>query len=240
MTNTRPANSADDWVFVHSSGLGPRQFSRTTAAIGGRAPPLSGYDGQAIDVDTWHWHQDLARVTALAGPDSVLVGHSYGGFLALQAALQQSVRAVVVWEPVVWSVLRTSHTPKQAAALTDPTLPLQTWLSAFINYWNGPMAWQSMQARHREPFERYGAKVRLEVAALLTDRTPEATWSSLRTPVLVLRGDQTIADAQTGCEALANLLPEATYEVVAGAGHMGPVTAEAEFRQRCLRWVQDL
>lgn len=198
---------------------------------------LTGYDSP-VEPTTWRWTQDMDRVIDAIDADTVLFGHSYGGFIALQAAMRRAVRAVIVWEPVVWSVIRGQQRWQRGEPLVDRSLSQRDWIRGFIDFWNGAGAWEAMAARHRAPFEHFGAKVRLEVEALLTDETSLERWGSLKTPTLVIRGDQTIDEAVACCAGLAKALPNATEAVVRGAGHMGPVTAEAEMRALCERWLQ--
>jgi pimeloyl-ACP methyl ester carboxylesterase len=67
------------------------------------APDLIGYGG-----DPWppgkpfHFGQDVERLAGLLDRPADVVGHSYGGLLALQLALAQPerVRSLALYEPV--------------------------------------------------------------------------------------------------------------------------------------------
>jgi pimeloyl-ACP methyl ester carboxylesterase len=79
----------------------------------GQSPPWQG--------DRPLWLADevalLAAAFAAAGPKFHLVGHSYGGAVALKAALSDPgrVASLVLFEPVLFSLL-TTEDPTQAAA----------------------------------------------------------------------------------------------------------------------------
>ena len=58
--------------------------------------------------------------------------------------------------------------------------------------------------------------------------TPASAYAVLRFPVLVLRGEHAPAPTRHIAEALPALTPCAHLAVVGGAGHLGPLTHEAE------------
>jgi 2-succinyl-6-hydroxy-2,4-cyclohexadiene-1-carboxylate synthase len=65
-------------------------WSPIAAAVGERYPV------KLLDFTTWTFEQRLAEIDAAAGPDSVLVGYSMGGRLALHAALRARLAGLVV------------------------------------------------------------------------------------------------------------------------------------------------
>ncbi len=225
-------------VYVHSSGLGPSQWRRTQAALGGHAVPLSGYDDTPWSPEGG-WEQDLALVQAALGSETTLVGHSYGGLLALHAARlsapPRAVQRLVVWEPVAWSVLDAPPDIDDFTAWADA--PIDVWMAGFIAFWNGPGAWEAMSAKQRAPFVRHGEKVRTEVMGLITDTTSAEAWAQVDMPTLLLSGAQTKPAASETCRRLAEVLPQAEHRVVPGCGHMGPLTHEAAFRRELTRFL---
>src|SRR6185436_7670595 len=95
-----------------------------------------------------------------AGERFHLVGHSYGGAIALKAALglQPRLASLVLYEPVLFSVLL-ADAPESAAAreivsLRDDAIghidrhDPEAAARSFIEYWMGEGAWQATpQAR---------------------------------------------------------------------------------------------
>ena len=59
----------------------------------------------------------------------------------------------------------------------------------------------------------------------------------LRFPVLIIRGEHAPAPTRLIAEKLPSLLPDARLEVIAGAGHMGPLTHAAEVSALIVRHV---
>src|SRR4051812_29791747 len=103
-------------VLVHSSGLSAQQWGpivpRLAASHRVLAPDLLGYGASAPwpDPDRFDLVEDLAIVRAvIASADAPvhLVGHSYGGVLAMLAAREAParVRSLALYEPVAFHVL---------------------------------------------------------------------------------------------------------------------------------------
>jgi pimeloyl-ACP methyl ester carboxylesterase len=73
-------------------------------------------------------------------------------------------------------------------------------------------------------FLRVGRKVYLEVRSLMEERRGVEYYARIQAPVLLLNGaDSPLAARRVGGRLAAGL-PEATLEIVEGAGHMGPIT----------------
>jgi pimeloyl-ACP methyl ester carboxylesterase len=235
-------------VLLHSGGLSSRQWGKLLARLRGSrrviAPDFLGYgtsSGWPADAP-FHFEDDVALVEALAAtlPGPVdLVGHSYGGLLALRLALRrpEAVRSIAVFEPVTFGVL---HDPPDAEALADlartdsegtflddATGGKEPWLERFVDYWNGEGAWRALPEPSRENFRTVGRKLFQEVRSLLHDRLPASAYRALEAPTLLLHGTASPLSAQRVCARLAAALPRATLRPVEGAGHMGPISHAA-------------
>ena len=169
-----------------------------------------------------------------------VVGHSYGGLVALTLArLHPSrVRSLALFDPVAFGVLYAANDEAGLADLarTAPVLRPQDpafggsepWLEAFVDYWNGPGTWQAMSAASRGAFLAIGRKVFLEVDSLQRDRTAAAAYAALAIPILILVGERSPLAARRVAEILQATLSRARLQEVAGAGHMGPISHAAE------------
>ncbi len=220
-------------LFLHSSGLGPRQWARTVATLGGQAPPLIGYDGAGWRGESYAWTDDCDALTPLLTPDTDLVGHSYGGFLALQLARRYEVRSVAVWEPVVLSVLD-DHFRQDELALDQADDDLAAWLARFLGFWQ--VDWRAMSPDQQAPFLAHGRKVQAEVRALIRDKTTLSAYAEVRAPVLLLSGAETVPASNQMCDRLAAALPAARHERVPNCGHMGPLTRRDALHDRLTRF----
>jgi pimeloyl-ACP methyl ester carboxylesterase len=175
-----------------------------------------------------------------------LVGHSYGGLLALTIARRDPgrVRSIAVYDPVAFRVL---YDPPDAAGLADaarvePLLNAEVggsaaWFEQFIDYWSGPGAWRALHEGARASFLAVGRKVFLEVRSLLGDRTPASAYAGITAPALLLTGEHTPIAARRVVALLAAALPNATPVDVQGAGHMGPITHADVVNERIVRQI---
>lgn len=181
----------------------------------------------------------LQPVLARAGDPLVLVGHSYGGAVALLAALQQPrrVRALVLYEPTLFALIEADSPPPNEAdgirrAVADASAALDAGdpdgaARCFIDYWMGPGAWDQTPAARQAPIADAVKQVRGWAHALVTEPTPLAALSQLAMPVLLMVGSDTTAAARGVARRLAAVLPQGQVQPMAGLGHMGPVTHPA-------------
>ena len=104
-----------------------------------------------------------------------LVGHSYGGLLALQLALVRphAVRSIAVYEPVTFGILGEDDAEARASVAALPRYVPdehgvdEAWLAGFVDWWNGPGAWTRLAPQTRQAFRDMGWKVSEEVASLV-------------------------------------------------------------------------
>lgn len=178
----------------------------------------------------------LAPAIEAAGPRLHLVGHSYGGAVALMATLahRDRIESLVLFEPVLFSLL-IAEDPTQAgareiAAVRDDTIAAlgggdpSASAARFVDYWMGSGSWAGMPAPRREAVAAAMAVVKAEWHAAFTEPTPLATFSTLDVPVLLLTGSESPASSRGVARLLTESLPRVTPLEVEGVGHMGPVT----------------
>lgn len=236
-------------VLVHSSGLDRRQWGGVRLALeSGRRviiPDLPGYGRSAPfhRGDEFSLDDDIRVVTALlelTEEPVVLVGHSYGGFLALKAAARapDKVAAVLVHEPVIWGVfyglgdeekIQAVERANRDGRFMDPVLGgTEPWFRGFIEIWGGPGAWDALPRERRDAFLAVGPKVFAEVRALTSDRTPVAEYAALSCPVVVTVGEGTQPLELDACRALAATAKGVRLVEIPG-GHVAPIAAPAPF-----------
>lgn len=235
-------------VLVHSGGFTSRQWRRLREALAAThrviAPDLLGYGatGPWPRGAPFHFHMDVRALGALLddlGEPAHLVGHSYGGLLALHGALARPVRSLALYEPVAFSVLDPVADAEERRALA--ALPLlyegdergadDRWLAGFVEWWNGPGAWAAMSREAQEGFRAVGEKLFAEVVTLTSDDTPLSRYGTLGAPALLLGGARTPAVERRVLERLAAALPRARLQLIEGAGHMGPITHAAQVNE---------
>lgn len=171
-----------------------------------------------------------------AGDRVHLVGHSYGGAVALRAAIEQPwrFRSLVLVEPVLFSLLF-EEDPEQPGAREIASVRDDTsaWVAAgkleaaagrFIDYWMGPGAWQRTPVKRRPSLAGAMRKVRAEWGACFDEPTPLEAFARLTVPTLFLVGAESPASARGVARLLSRTLPHVTVEVLPGAGHLAPIT----------------
>jgi pimeloyl-ACP methyl ester carboxylesterase len=215
-------------LLIHSGGFTSRQWRKLGELLAPHfrvvAPNLLGYDTPWPEGKPFHYRDDLAHLQSLIEEPMHLVGHSYGGFLALQLALARPdlVRSIAVYDPVAFGAIDESELPQIRRDFDgDP------WLAQFVDWWNGPGSWSRLPEPTRDAFRSVGWKVFQEVMSLSADRTDRATYATITAPALIMGGSESPLPARHVVETLGAALPHATVTFFP-AGHMGPITHAAE------------
>jgi pimeloyl-ACP methyl ester carboxylesterase len=170
-----------------------------------------------------------------------LVGHSYGGGVALYAALArpQRLASMTLYEPAPFHLLRQMGAPCAAAYAEITSVARRICegvvtgdyrgaMASFVDYWNGAGTWDAMRPSLQSALLRWAPKGPLDFHALIDDTTPLDAYRTIPCPVLLLRGEHGPQPARLIAEGLAGMLPKSRLAVVAGAGHMGPLTHATE------------
>lgn len=180
----------------------------------GRSAPHAGpFDipGQVADL-----------MSVLDGRSAVLFGHSYGGNVALAAAVRRPelVRAVAIYEsPMSW----TSWWPTTTAGATAlGSRHAADAAEAFMRRLIGDERWERLPSRTREARRREGVTMIGELADL-RDHEP---WrgKDVHVPVVAMRGSGGAEHHRHGIEVIAGAIPGCEVVVVEGARHFGPNT----------------
>jgi pimeloyl-ACP methyl ester carboxylesterase len=229
---------------LHSSGGSGAQWKRLGVELSHRyrvlAPDLHGHGGTS----PWPYARPLRLgdeialvepiLTALPSPVH-LVGHSYGGAVALKLALTapERIRSLTLIEPVLFALLHRQGDHSDYAEISQIAEGTVNAVRAgqpaaaarlFVDYWSGAGAWAGLPDHARAVVERSMPSVARHWEAVLGDTSTLADLTRFNVPTLLLAGDRGPRPARRVTELLAGTLPAAVVAVIGGAGHMSPVT----------------
>ena len=233
-------------VLLHSSANSSAQWRALRADLEARyrvlALDLYGYGG----TDPWPGHRalTLADEAALAnvlidrcdGPVH-LVGHSYGGAVALRVALHrpENIATLTLIEPTAFNLLRDGgknerallgEVAEVASTVAEGVRTGDTWgaTAAFVDYWSGPGTWSRARFETRMALAGRIHKVTQDFHAVFSDPAALVAYRWLRTPTLLVSGADSPAPARRIADLLTAALPDARQAVLQGAGHMLPLS----------------
>jgi pimeloyl-ACP methyl ester carboxylesterase len=234
-------------ILLHSSGSSGAQWHVLAERLCERyrviAPDLYGYGGTAHWPGQRRFHLECEAEIVLALLGRVnqavhLVGHSYGGAVALHVAglRGELLRSLTLIEPAAFHLLR----GMDAAALAEIEEVAQTVARAvacgeyvagferFVDYWTSPAAAPEIPAYKRYAMAARLPKIALEFHATLNEPTRLEHFRSVTVPTLLLYGTGSPSPTRRICDLLAHVLPRARLKPIGGAGHMAPVTHRSQ------------
>jgi pimeloyl-ACP methyl ester carboxylesterase len=237
-------------IALHCSGGAASQWNFLAEAFGGAyevlTPDYYGCEtsGPWTGEHPFTLADEAARAIALIDQSEEkvhLVGHSYGGRVALQVGLVRADRiaSMAIYEPTAFHLLREIGEPGAEAYAEVVgvaqrichgvlTGDYREAVATFVDYWNGPGTWDTLRPTVQSALLRWVPKGPLEFQALINDATPAIAYSELNFPVLTMRGEHAPMPTRVIAETLSELLPTTRLLVVEGAGHMGPLTHAPE------------
>jgi len=244
MSPSSPKPVRETVVLLHSSASSARQWDALAAVLSDQ------YAVHAVDL---HGHgrrsawpgpapltlADEARLAAplLAAAGSAhVIGHSYGGAVALKlASLQpERVRSVVVYEPTLFRILVEEgawglpardirFTADAIRAFVRAGRPAEA-ARHFVDFWSRRGQYDRMSASRQRGIDERMATVLAHFDALFAEPLTSAALRRLTMPRLFLTGADTVATTRHLGELLRLGVPGAVHETLAGLGHMGPIT----------------
>jgi pimeloyl-ACP methyl ester carboxylesterase len=241
----REAGSGTSVICIHASASSSGQWRALRDRLAARFRVI------AVDLygsgKTAPWPQDqpmhlddelalLSSVFRAAGERFHLIGHSFGGAIALKAALTDRDRLIslVLYEPVLFSVLVADAPESPAAreilAVRDDTIrlvdegDLNASAQRFIDYWMGDGTWGATPEARRPALAAAMRAVKPEWHAAFHEPTALKAFAAVDVPTLFLTGTKSKASARAVARLLTTVLPRVQVEEIDGVGHMAPLT----------------
>ncbi|MGR3436001.1 MAG: alpha/beta fold hydrolase [Shimia sp.] len=224
---------ADPLVLLHCALARGRAWG--AVPLPGRdvtAPDLPGH-GRAPEPPEGAEYQAHAMAAALPDRPSHVVGHSFGGTVALRMALEHPDRVtrLTLIEPVFFAA---ADDPAARRGNAEAFAPVAAAMEAgdregaaraFTGIWGGGAPWASLPEAHR----RYMAdRIHLVIAqgpAIHDDVAGQLPrLGEVKCPVTLVRGARSPAIVAAIHAGLMRRMPQAREVVIEGAGHMVPMT----------------
>jgi pimeloyl-ACP methyl ester carboxylesterase len=244
----RKAASCGKVVLVPCSAGSARQWR-------GLVEQLAGFDSLPLDLcghgarRDWHGAGPLCLAEEAAAiheacPDDEtfhLVGHSYGGAVALKFAhcFPERLRSLTLIEPSSFHLLRTaddgyakllSEIRAIAEAVNRGVLcgDYRGGMATFIDYWGGAGSWECLPDTRKTQFADLALHIAHHFWSLIEESTPLADYAGIDVPTLILCGTRSPGPSRTIARLLTETLPQARHRTIRDAGHMSPLTHPAE------------
>jgi len=240
------ASPASAWRKVTEClGLDYRVIAVNPAGYGDTEPfgpdKRSGLEEEAAAV--------LAILSGIRGQVH-LVGHSYGGAIALDLALTAPERfaTLTLIEPAPYSMLAQAG----EQALADEVDGVNrafirdvragntvTALKTYMDYYNGrPGVWDGLSERVQANLLAAADNIVAGLRASHNSPTKLSDYATISIPTLVAAGEETDRVHARLSRVIAGAIPDAWFETVAGAGHMLSLTHPAETARIILKQLQ--
>jgi pimeloyl-ACP methyl ester carboxylesterase len=198
----------------------------------GRSPALGPEVAYTLDAEV----DFLEPVFEAAGSAFHLIGHSFGGAVALKAALRHGsrVKSLTLIEPTLFALLLADAPDSDAAREilrhTESTSRLaehgdfDAAGEEFVDYWDRPGAWAAMREETRAGLGANMRLIRQVWDALLRDTVRLSDIAAIDVATLLLLGANSNRPTRALGDILVGALPRLRRIDMEGVGHMAPLT----------------
>ena len=220
---------------VHGSASSGAQWQPLIDQLDGQrivlAPDLPGYgpaaeaDIQAMP-DRFGWLSDVMK--SVGGPFD-LIGHSFGGAVALMLANRNPhmINSVALYEPVVpvVSEQNAENLIEQFRGLwklmrrLDPAAAMQV----FCDFWSHPGHWSNPSEKAHINLARQYQVVMHDFAQAFGGELHHVN-GRFKGPMTILQGSESPSVAGAMSQVVARQYPQARMLVLKGLGHLAPMT----------------
>jgi len=247
-------------VALHGSASSSKQWQSLVAYLEDRftviTPDLPGYGTNketgvlpGLAGDATSVISEMERI----GEPVHLVGHSYGGAIALKIALMRPdlLASLTVYEPVMFSLLMGANVRHmnlfgeiagvansiQNSILSDCP---ETGMKDFFEFWNGTDTWGSLPNAVRDHLTSQAEPVNRNFVRASEDKTRVQDLSVINVPTMIMTGLESPAVTQQLAGMVARAIPGAKLAMLPGLGHMAPMEAADWVNPRILHHVNEV
>jgi pimeloyl-ACP methyl ester carboxylesterase len=171
-------------------------------------------------------------VSIIGDMNVVLIGHSFGGNVALGAAekLPNQVLGLSTYEtPLSWMPWWSGQSAGSAAIASGPDQAAENFMIRLI----GHRRWESLPERTKADRRREGPTLTAELESLREG--PPWNPSKIEAPVIAGVGTKAAPHHRRGAEWIAEHIPNAQLCVLQDAGHGAPVSHSKLFVNQLVR-----
>jgi 3-oxoadipate enol-lactonase len=224
-------------VLIHAGIADSRMWERQATLLSERgyevvAPDLPGFGAEPIPSEPYSFVDPMKNFLP-----ATVVGNSFGGQVALATALAnpKTVNKLVLIAPAIddheWSDDLRSYWRRENELLEVGDVNAATELT--LEVFAQPHVRDTLRPMQREAYE-------LQLAG----EDPDVMWpqgkpiAELRTPTLVIVGEEDRPDFRAIAERIAREAPNARLEVIAGARHVPSLETPDEFDRLLLEFFE--
>lgn len=236
-------------ICLHASTSSSKQWTALMARLDSEGYRVLAPDLCAQGKTAWRGagsnalESDVGLVETIADEEPAhVVGHSYGGAVALGYALRhpRRVRSLALYEPAAWNLVRDAASDPLAREVIEVGSRIVSLVGAgrpfnaaraFVDYWNGVGSWEAMAPLHQERICAQMPQVVAHFTALFSNPASLRAYSTLHMPALFMSGGTGPRCGPRTAELLARAMPRASHRRFPRLGHMGPVTSPDEVNE---------
>lgn len=242
-------------LLVHCSLAHGAAYSKLGAAVGG-ALSMTSFDqpghGRAQDWTGQGELQDVVLDMALEllTEPVDLIGHSFGGIIALRMAVArpEMVRTLTLIEPVMMAIAKTDNpaaveTIKQEMAGFNEAMDRgdhETAARLFTGTYGDGRPWESLSPEGRKAITDRIHLIRAGQSAVqldLYDLIGSGAFEKITAPTLIIDGGTGGPMMSAVCDGLARRIPNATRVCIPEGGHMVPLVRPNAVAREILQLV---
>ena len=240
--------SSGEWRSLMQDLAGQFRIVACDMSSSGKSPAISPHLKYTLEEEVTF----LRPVFDAAGDSFHLVGHSFGGAVALKAALRYRSRllSLTLIEPTLFALL-ISSAPESSATyeiirhteMVSALAELGDYESAarqFVDYWFQPGAWAAMREEVRTDIRGRMNLCRQRWDALLRDPVRVADLAVLDIPTLCLTARNSNVPTHALSKLLSETLPRARTIDIEGVGHMAPLSEPDQVNPLIRTFLQEM
>ena len=225
------SSASSKWQWQNLAEVSEGYFNLVAHSLLGYADAPASTSLTTLDDQLGYLHDVLKSIP---GPIH-LVGHSFGGAVAMHLAMQCAALlcSLTVYESVNFDLLCKAGAPDDLTAdimrLGNSVIhqvkqgKLEDAAKLFTNYWNGHGTWESLPFAAQNRLIMRVPTVAWEFQASFTDSRTTEQYAQQYLPVQILSGSDSPQTSRWIAQRLGQLLPRAELTELQGLNHMGPI-----------------